>query len=209
MNKSDIYILGVGNNTPVYIDLVEECGYNVAGLYHYEEGRTGEKVLGHTIVGSNEDLFSKESLKGLNLVVSMGNNRIRAELFRRITEKGGSVPTLIHPTAEVSRYAKLAAGVAVHAGSVIQATASVGQNSVISYNASLSHTSSVGQNSYVASGASIGAYVRIEDFVLIGQASVIISGKVEYIGEHSIVGAGSVVANKIEPNSVVKGNPAK
>ena len=35
----DIYILGVGCNTVVYIDLVESCGYRVVGLYHYE-GRT-------------------------------------------------------------------------------------------------------------------------------------------------------------------------
>ena len=30
----DIYILGVGCNTVVYIDLVESCGYRVVGLYH-------------------------------------------------------------------------------------------------------------------------------------------------------------------------------
>lgn len=28
MNK-EIYILGVGHNTPVYIDLVESCGYTI------------------------------------------------------------------------------------------------------------------------------------------------------------------------------------
>ena len=54
----DIYILGVGCNTVVYIDLVESCGYRVVGLYHYEEGRTGEIYFGHKIIGSNEELFS-------------------------------------------------------------------------------------------------------------------------------------------------------
>lgn len=53
----DIYILGVGCNTVVYIDLVESCGYRVVGLYHYEEGRTGEIYFGHKIIGSNEELF--------------------------------------------------------------------------------------------------------------------------------------------------------
>lgn len=42
----EIFILGVGNNTPVYIDLVEACGYTVGGLYHYNIERTGETGWG-------------------------------------------------------------------------------------------------------------------------------------------------------------------
>ena len=43
MNK-EIYILGVGHNTPVYIDLVESCGYTIKGLYHYNEELTGKWI---------------------------------------------------------------------------------------------------------------------------------------------------------------------
>ena len=46
MNK-EIYILGVGHNTPVYIDLVESCGYTIKGLYHYNEELTGKLDHGY------------------------------------------------------------------------------------------------------------------------------------------------------------------
>lgn len=39
MINKDIYILGVGHNTGVYIDLAQSCGYNVKGLYHYNNER--------------------------------------------------------------------------------------------------------------------------------------------------------------------------
>ena len=41
MNK-EIYILGIGHNTSVYIDLAEACGYEIKGLYHYNGDRTGD-----------------------------------------------------------------------------------------------------------------------------------------------------------------------
>ena len=38
MNK-DIYVLGIGHNTIVYIDLLEQCGYNILGLYNYADDK--------------------------------------------------------------------------------------------------------------------------------------------------------------------------
>ena len=41
MNR-EIYVLGVGHNTSVYLELVETCGYTIKGLYHYNDERVGE-----------------------------------------------------------------------------------------------------------------------------------------------------------------------
>ena len=106
MQNKDINILGVGHNTIVYIDLVESCGYNVAGLFHFEQGRTGENYFGHEIVGTNEELFLSD-ISGKLFAISVGNNQIRSELYSRILSLGGLVPTIIHPSAVVSKYAKI------------------------------------------------------------------------------------------------------
>lgn len=209
MENKEIYILGVGHNTIVYIDLVESCGYKVAGLYHYNDERIGENIHGIPIVDSNSNLFKKESLKNINFAISVGDNKIRANLAEQIRVKSGNIPTLIHPSAVVSQYATISKGVVIHANSVVQADVIIEQDSVVSYNVSVTHTSQIGRTCYLASGSSIGAYITIENNVFIGQAAVLVSGKVEYIGSNSIVGAGSVVINNVEENTVVAGNPAK
>lgn len=209
MLNKDIYILGVGRNTEVYIDLVEACGYNPIGLYHYDDTRTGEKIHNIPILNSNTNLFSNNSLKGKLFAISVGDNRIRANLSKEINVKGGITPTLIHPNAVVSKYATIGEGVVIHPNAIIQAGACIGNDTVISFCASVTHTSVVGKACYLAALAHIGAYVKVNDFVLVGQGAIIVSSKVSYIGANSIIGAGAVVINNIEPDSVVAGNPAK
>lgn len=204
-----IYILGVGHNTPVYMDLVESCGYHILGLYHYDDDRTGEQTHGQTIIDSNANLFKKKSLDGMNFTISVGNNKIRSELANKIREKSGNVPTIIHPTAVVSKFATIETGVVIHVNSVVQADATIKKDTVLSYNTSVSHNSIIGEACYLAFNSSIGAYINVQDFVLIGQAAAIISDKLEYIGHHSIIGGGSVIIKNVEPYSIVIGNPGK
>lgn len=207
MDKN-ICILGVGHNTAVYIDLVETCGYNVVGLYHFEEGRKGEIYFGQMIKGSNDDLFSS-NLLGKQFAISVGDNEIRSSLYEKIIMLGGSIPTLIHPSAVVSRYAQLGRGVVIHANSVVSPDVVIGDNSVVSSNDLITHGSSIGRHCFVASNVVVGAYVTMHDYAFIGSGATIISGKVPYIGTRAYIGAGAVVTKSVESNQRVAGNPAR
>lgn len=205
----EIYILGVGHNTPVYIDLVEACGYNVKGLYHYQDGRTGEIDHGYEILGTYEDLWNMPSLKGMSFALSQGNNSIRQDVFNRIVSKGGDVPTLVHPKADVSRFAKLGRGTVVHIGTVVHPDVVIGDNTILSFNTSITHNTQIGDNCYLALGVMIGAYVIIEDNVFIGIGANLISGKVDRVGQRAYIGAGALVTKSVDPFTVVAGFPAK
>lgn len=210
MEQKEIYALGVGHNTPVFIDLALDCGYEVVGLYHYNNDRTGESDHGYEILGSFEDLFSKKSLKGQNFLLTMGDSKIRTGLSKKIIDKGGVVPTLIHPTSVISKFANISdVGVYISAFSFVQADSSVGENTVILSHVNISHTSHVGKGCFVAGGAIIGAYTKMEDNVFVGQGALSISGKVSIIGQGAYVGARSLLTKDVPANTVVAGIPAK
>ena len=208
MNK-EIYILGVGHNTPVYIELAEACGYSVKGLYHYNNERTGEIDHGVEILGFYADLYNLGDLSNKNFALSMGDNKIRVEIATKIKELGGNLPNLIHPTAVVSRFCEMGEGIAIHANAIVHPDTKIGNYTTMSYNTALSHNSEIGTGCYLACGALIGAYTIINNFVFIGINAITISGKVPYIGEKAIIGAGAVVTKSIDSKNVVMGNPAK
>lgn len=54
----EIYALGIGYTSPVFIELALDAGYTINALYHYNGERTGEVVYGYKILGSFNDLFS-------------------------------------------------------------------------------------------------------------------------------------------------------
>ncbi|PWM09917.1 MAG: transferase [Coprobacter fastidiosus] len=208
--KKEIYALGIGHNTPVFIDLAEACGYKVKGLYHYNKDKTGQSDHGFKIIGSFDDLFSKDNLKGLNFLLTMGDNKIRASISEKIIKLEGQIPTLIHPTAIVSRFSNISdIGVYISPFSYIQADSIIGSNTIILSGVNISHTNKIGNCCFIAGGATIGAYTTIEDFVFVGQGALSISGKVPKIGQHSYIGARSLLTHEIPPFSVVAGSPAK
>src|SRR5690554_750014 len=209
MKNKEIYILGVGYNTIVYIDLAESCGYKITGLYHYNDERTDELIHNHKIIDSNMNLLKKKSLKGMSFAISVGDNNIRTDLANKIREKGGDLPTLIHPTAVVSKYSKIEQGVVIQANSVVQADALIQQDTVISSNVSIAHNSLIGKGCYLAFNSIIGAYIKVQDLVFVGQSAAIVSGKLNFVGQNAIIGAGSVILHDVEPYSIVAGNPAK
>lgn len=207
--EKEIYILGVGNNTPVYIELAEACGYSIKGLYHYNGERTGECVLGYPIIGSFDELFALPSLMGMQFALSQGDNTLREEIFLKIKMKGGCIPTMIHPSAHVSKYCKLGEGVIVHINSVVHPNVVIDDNTVLSFNSSVTHDSRIGKNSYIALGVMIGAYCKIGHNVFIGIGSILISGKVDYVGTGAYIGAGSLLTRSVDEYQLVAGSPAR
>ena len=205
-----LYALGIGHNTPVFIDLAEQCGFEVLGLYHYNDKRTGEVDHGFDILGSFDDLFLHEDLSGKSFLLTMGDSEIRANLTKKIVSHGGCVPSLIHPSAVVSRFAELSSmGVYISAFTHIQADTKIGQGTVILSGVNISHTNNIGEYCFIAGGATIGAYTQVEDFVFVGQGALSISAKVSKIGTHAYIGARSLLTKNVEPYSVIAGSPAK
>lgn len=205
-DSPEIYALGIGRFTPVCMELAEACGYRIAGLYHYDDTRIGETAYGFKIIGSFEDLFSEDDLSGMNFVLTMGSNDIRAEVYGKILARKGNCPNLIHPDAIISRFAQISPrGVQIGPFTYIQSTATVGEDTIVMSHVNISHDSAVGKHCSIAGQSCVSADTILEDYVLFGLGARTIPGRKNHIGEHSIIGAGSLVTGEIPARSVVKG----
>lgn len=209
MGMKEIYVLGVGGSTPVFVDIAEACGYKIAGLYHYNADRTGDYEHGCPILGSFDDLY-KSAVKGNMFLLSQGDMKIRKEVTERIKSFGGIVPTLIHPTAVISKYARISdEGVVIGANCVVQADAVVKAGAVLRDMALICHQTVIGHYCFIGPKALVGAHIVVEDFAFVGQDALLVSGKVGVMGRGSLLGAGSVLTKGLPSGVVAVGNPAR
>lgn len=204
-----IYILGIGHNTPVFMDLALDCGYHIAGLYHYNDERTGEMNYGYKVLGSFNDLFQQD-IHQKNFLLTMGDIQIRKDMCERLLKTGGVIPTLIHPTAVISRFAQISAcGVLINAFSHIQANTVIEDNVTILSEVIVSHNNVVGAHSFLAGKAFVGAYTHVGKDVFFGQGALSISGKVADIGDGAYIGAVALLTKDVPSKAVVCGQPAR
>lgn len=205
----EIFVLGIGGSTPVFIDIAEACDYKIAGLYHYNDERTGENDHGYPILGSFEDLYQSD-IKGKMFLLSQGDMKIREEVTNKIKQLGGLIPTLVHPTSVISKYAKISEeGVVIGANCIVQADSVIKSNAVLRDMALVCHQTTIGNYCFVGPKALVGAHIVVENFAFIGQDTLLVSGKVGTMGANSLLGAGAVLTKELPANVVAVGNPAR
>lgn len=207
MSNRDIYLIGVGNYTEVIIELAQECGFSIKGLYHYNNTRNGEIVMDIPILNSFDSIVEDNKVFGNNFVVTVGDNHKRSEIAHLIREKGGFTPNLIHPKASISKSSSIGTGCLIHANVHLWTKSVIENDCIIGLNAVVSHHSILEKSCYLTSLSLVGSYCKIRENTFIGLNSVIIPNIT--IGKNSFIGAKSNVTKSFPENSTLKGNPAK
>lgn len=118
-----------------------------------------------------------------------------------------SFPSVVHPSAYVSEYARMGEGTVIAASCNISVDTSLGVCVFFNTGVLLGHDSTVGDFTSVMPLSAISGNVAIGEGCLIGAQSAIKQGI--KIGRSCVVGMGSIVLRDIPDDSTVLGNPAK
>lgn len=94
--------------------------------------------------------------------VGIGNNHLRRELLVKLQEYGYGIPVLIHPTAYVSKSAKIAKGTVVEPKAIVNASSQVGEGCIVSVGAIVDHDVILEPCVHVNAGAICKAGSKVE-----------------------------------------------
>jgi sugar O-acyltransferase (sialic acid O-acetyltransferase NeuD family) len=201
-----LLIVGAGGHGKVVADTAVEMGKweNVAFVDdRYLQLKT---VLTRPVIGNilQTPLFLAEYS---DIIVAIGSNSLRFELLRRFRNMGFYLPTLVHPTAFISRSATIGAGSVVFAQVAVNAGTQLGMGSIVNTGATIDHDCVVGDGVHISPGAHLAGEVQIGNCSWIGIGSSILQQI--SIGENVIVGAGAAITVNIPRDVTVVGVPGK
>lgn len=197
-------VLGASGHGKVIADLAELLGYQVT---FFDARWPQVKQNGCWPVEGDEQALVSRRAEFAALVVAIGNNRVRAERQLHLEKEGFPLATLIHPSAVVSRYAKVGAGSVVFANAVINADARVGKGAIINTGATVDHDCQLGDFVHISPGAHLAGNVVVGAGSWVGIGAAVRQGIT--IGKDVMIGAGAAVVSDIPDGLCVVGVPAR
>ena len=195
-----LYIYGAGGHAKVVAETAELCGFTVCGFFEDGDERVGDLFFGKPIV-------SLKDIPEYSFVfVAFGNNVIRLQKGIEL-KKRFSIPSIIHPFAQVSKQTEIGDGVFIGALSNIDPGCHIDDFCIINNHASISHDSIIKKGTHISVSAALAGHVTIGSCCFVGIGSVI---KDEItIGDYSTIGAGAVVISNIPGNVTAVGCPTR
>jgi len=155
-----ILIVGAGGHGRAVAEAIELAGnFEIAGFLDDCYPQIKE-VWSYSVLGTAHELSGFASYAGA-LIVAIGNNRVRETVFDRAKAAGFTMPSIVHPSAVVSRRALTGEGCCIMAGSVLGTEATLGRGCVVNVNASVDHHCRLDDFAHLGVGVHLAGGVRV------------------------------------------------
>ncbi|WP_324025432.1 NeuD/PglB/VioB family sugar acetyltransferase [Maribacter sp. BPC-D8] len=206
----NVIIFGASGHGSVVLDCLEKEGrYNVIGFVDSFKEK-GTRINGYQVLGTEIDLpylINRFNIKGG--IVAIGDNWTRKLIVDKISK---IVPDFnfintIHPKAILGKDVLLGCGNVFMPGAIVNANSIVHDFCILNSNSILEHDCVMSSYSSLAPSSCCGGNVILGSFTSICIGTSIVNG-IE-IGEHSVIGAGSLVVDHFGDNIVAYGSPAR
>lgn len=163
MSKEKLLLVGAGG----FGRMVAEQAMLQYDCAFVDDGQAvGAEICGVPVVGGLADLRKLRKEYSL-LVVGIGNNQFRAQVYEKANELGFAFHNIVAHSAYISPYAKLGCGCVVLQNACVQNGASIGNGVLLNAGTEIHCDAAVGDyaliytNSVVRAGATVGNFTRI------------------------------------------------
>ena len=167
----------------------------------------GTYINGIPVVGSI-DAVAEDSLVDIDMLhISIGDNKARVKLYRKLKKRGLDFLTVIHPTAVISKTATISEGCFIGAQAVIQNNSIISNVSIINSAAVIEHDNQIGEGVHFASNTTTAGRVKVGSLSFLGIGSTVVPD-IE-IGESVFIAAGAVIIKNVTDNTKMVGYYAR
>jgi sugar O-acyltransferase (sialic acid O-acetyltransferase NeuD family) len=210
--KLPIIIIGAGGHAGVVADALLAADEQVLGFTDADPSLHGRMRCGLPVLGDDRALgaHTPRTLALANGIGGVGERRagsMRRDLQLRLSERGWQFVGVRHPSAIVSRFARIGPDVQLLAASVVQAGADIGPGCIVNTAAVVEHDVSLGAWVHLAPRALVCGDATIGSCSHIGAGAVVRQGL--RLGEGTLVGAGAVVVKNFADGCMLVGVPAQ
>lgn len=183
-------LISYGGHAKSVLDSLEACSkYRIIGYTDIQEQSSPYKYLG------TDEVIEKYYHSGIkNLIMGigyLGKGSIREVIFQKYKALGFEFPTVVDPTAIVSKTAQIGEGTFVGKGAIINAYAQIGKMSIINTKAIIEHECIIGDYAHISVGSILCGNVVVEDSAFVGANATVIQGR--RVCKNEIIPAGVIV----------------
>lgn len=210
MNKTDdLIIVGSGGFAREVRQLINDQKnsgkkYNILGWVSNEP--QGTFIDGLKVLGNDEWLLNYSF--PVCIVIAIGNGKIRNSVYLKIKNNiNFSYPNIIANNSINIDVNKLGKGAIITHNNVFTTNISIGDFFICNLMCTIGHDCIIGDFVTLYPGVCVSGNVKLDDCVSLGTKSCVLENK--HIKKNSFIGAGAVVIDDIDENSVAVGIPAK
>jgi len=204
-----VLVVGTGGHARFVLATLEKAKWPIKGLITLDDSyNSDERILTQQIIGVIGDLphFFSQGYKAL--VLAVGDNKVRKEIYDKWAEFGFLFPTVIHPDACVDSSVSIGIANIVGPKVVMGASVIVGENNIINSSCVVEHESVIGSHCHIAPGAVICGRVVLGDEVMVGANGTIIDHLA--VANKTLLGAGATLIHSVSiEGETLVGSPAR
>jgi acetyltransferase EpsM len=203
-SRLPIVIFGCGGHGRVVADTLKVARAPLAGFL--DDRPPASLVNEIPVLGDRGCLEKREFLKNYEILIAIGEARVRRQLALLVLDRGGRLAWAIHPSAVIASDVFIGEGTVIMAGVVINTGSRIGRFVIVNTGATVDHDNLIEDGVHISPGCHLAGNVICRADAFIGTGASVIP-RTE-IGTRAVIGAGAAVISDVPSDVLAAGCPA-